>query len=119
MDQWLPAYVLTCAIEIPIVFAMISGLAWRLRSNHPRLELLALAWALQLTHPVLWLVNPPFPTAALLAEAVIVLVEGTGIYAWAVARTDAPRGRETATMALAIALCANAASLLAGLLLSL
>lgn len=151
MDQWLWAYLLTCAIEIPIVVAMILGWLPRTGPLHPRLsrdfglhgassnaksrhnatthtagipnprrfsilELVALAWALQLTHPVLWLIDPPFPAPALLAEVVIVLVEGAAIYAWATIRAKATRGRATFEMSVLIAFCANAASLLAGLI---
>ena len=76
MQQWLGAYLITCAIEIPIVIAMTGGLGWRSRGPRPRLEVAALAWALQLTHPVLWLVNPAFPVATVIAELAVVAIEG-------------------------------------------
>ncbi|WP_341728828.1 hypothetical protein [Brooklawnia sp.] len=118
MQQWLGAYLITCAIEIPIVIAMTGGLGWRSRGPRPRLEVAALAWALQLTHPVLWLVNPAFPVATVMAELAVVAIEGIAICRWAVARTMASCGGVTLRWSLLIAFCANAASVLAGLLIA-
>jgi hypothetical protein len=69
MQHWLVAYLITCAVEIPIIMAMVRGLHWRSTATHPRLDLAAMAWALQLTHPILWLVNPVFPAGTAVAEA--------------------------------------------------
>lgn len=116
MLAWLIAYLLTCAVEVPIVVAMVIAVGWRPRRGVG--EVVALAWALQLTHPLLWLIRPPFPSALLVAEAAIVVIEGAALFAWAVARGGAPRTVRTFSLALLTALVANAASLALGLLLS-
>lgn len=117
MQHWLVAYLITCAVEIPIIMAMVRGLHWRSTAAHPLLDLAAMAWALQLTHPILWLVNPVFPAGTAVAEALIVLVEAGCIYWWAAARAGISRGTHSHWWCLLIAFTANAASFLLGLLL--
>ena len=126
MQAWLLAYALTCAIEIPIAVWALRTLGWWPGWGRT----LALAWALQLTHPVLWLVNPPSFAAMLVAEAVIVLVEGAALALWAghgLHLRDRSRpsylghlrdrslGARTWWLAMLVSLLANSVSLAVGL----
>jgi hypothetical protein len=77
-----------------------------------------MAWVLQFTHPVLWLIRPDGVLPLVVAEAVIVVVEGCALWWWAVTRADEPRTRATLERALLVALIANAASFLLGLAVS-
>lgn len=111
MQGWLVAYLLTCAVELPIVVWALRTVGWW--PGLPRA--LALAWVLQLTHPLLWLVNPPNMATTMLAEVIIVLVEGSVLALWAstTRRAATPSNWRTGLL---IALAANAASLAVGLL---
>lgn len=87
MQQWFAAYLLTCAVEIPIVVAMLHGLGWRSPGRHPDAKAALVAWLLQFTNPLLWLIGPGSWAGLLAAEALIVLVEGAALYYWALLRT--------------------------------
>lgn len=119
MLAWLIAYAVTCAVEVPLVVWLTRRLGWwgapgAGRGDGPRLgEAVAVGWALQLTHPVLWLVDPEPWVGLLVAEGVIVAVEGAALAWWASRRlaVSPPVG-----VALLVALVANASSLVVGLL---
>lgn len=118
MMAWLVAYLVTCAVEIPIVVAAVRTLGWRPTGPHPLAGTVAVAWLLQVTHPVFWLVNPAFPSGVLLAEVVIVLVEAATLYLWATLRAGEPHVLRTAALAASVSFVANGASFAVGLLAS-
>lgn len=104
MQAWLVAYLLTCAIEIPIVTASLRLLGWTgWRAG------ITIGWLLQLTHPLAWLLGPYSWPQLVMAEVVITLVEGIAL---------ALIVRRDWTLALAVSAVANGVSLLAGLALS-
>lgn len=111
------AYLLTCAIEIPIVVGFVRLLGWTRPGRTGWLVAIGIGWLLQLTHPVLWLVAPTTWARLWLAELVVVLIEGLALAVlvsnWA--KAGALNGRIT-RLAVLVALVANAASLLVGLL---
>lgn len=109
--QWFAAYLLTCAVEIPLVVLLARGLGWRPRRA---LEAVAMAWALQCTHPVLWALGPYGLPGLLIAEALVVAAEGAALWWWAVRRADAAANRSTLLDALLVSFIANAASVLVG-----
>ncbi|HMS37076.1 MAG TPA: hypothetical protein PKA93_07950 [Arachnia sp.] len=115
MREWAIAYLMTCAVEVPLVIALVRSLGWRARRAPGALTM---AWALQFTHPVLWLIRPDGVLPLVVAEAAIVVVEGCALWWWAVTRADEPRTRATLERALLVALIANAASFLLGLAVS-
>lgn len=102
------AYLLTCAIEIPIVAASLRLLGWT-RPGSGWWRGIAVGWLLQLTHPLAWLLGPYSWPQLVVAELVITLVEGIAL---------ALIVRRGWTLALAISAVANGVSLLAGLALS-
>jgi hypothetical protein len=115
MREWAIAYLMTCAVEVPLVIALVRSLGWRAWRAPGALTM---AWVLQFTHPVLWLIRPDGVLPLVVAEAVIVVVEGCALWWWAVTRADEPRTRATLERALLVALIANAASFLLGLAVS-
>lgn len=105
MLAWLIAFLLTCAVEVPVVVALAK------RDAAVRIgRLVVVAFGLQATHPLLWLIDPPSLGWLLVAEVVIVLVEG--LLLWHLALMPGP------TVALLVALIANGASFAVGLLLA-
>lgn len=64
---------------------------------------------------MLWLVRLGNVWGVVVAELVVVAVEGVALYWWAVARAGAARGAGTLELTLLVAFIANAAFLLAGL----
>lgn len=116
VSAWFTAYLLTCAIEIPLVVALVRGMGWGGDLSRPVLRIAGVAWALQLTHPVLWLVHPTRPVGILVAEVVIVAVESLALYAWAVLRAWVAPGVGAWVRALLVAVIANGASFALGLL---
>ena len=119
MLDWLVAYLLTCAVEIPLVVALVRRLGWAPGSALPLAETVALAWALQLTHPLLWLVGTPDVARHVAAEVAVTVVEGTALAAWATGPCGADRSRKTWDRAMLVAVVANGSSLALGLLLRL
>ena len=119
MLDWLVAYLLTCAVEIPLVVALVRQLGWKPGSAHPLAETVALAWALQLTHPLLWLVGTPDVARLVAAEVAVTVVEGTALAAWAVGRCGADRSGATWGRAMLVTVVSNGSSLALGLLLRL
>lgn len=96
MDQWLAAYFLSLAIEMPIVLAAGAGLGWFGRNRlfgWP--QAFVLAWVLNLTHPILWAIRPESWEALIAAEVLVVIAEGaalTGAVMWTQRRkSDVPR----------------------------
>lgn len=118
MLAWLSAYLVTCAVEVPLVVWLTRRLGWWGEAGPggaagPRLpEAVAVGWTLQLTHPVLWLVDPEPWAGLLVAEGVIVAVEALALAGWAARRlkVSPPVGG-----ALLVTLVANASSLVVGL----
>lgn len=108
MQAWLVAYLLTCAIEIPIVATCLRLVGWT-PPGRGRWRGIAIAWLLQLTHPVAWLLGPYAWPQLIITEVLITLVEGAVL---------ALVFRRAWTLALAISAVANGVSLLAGLALS-
>lgn len=119
MLDWLVAYLLTCAVEIPLVVALVRRLGWAPGSALPLAETVALAWALQLTHPLLWLVGTPDVAQLVAAEVAVTVVEGTALAAWVIGRCGADRSRTTWGRAVLVTVVANGSSLALGLLLRL
>lgn len=119
MLDWLVAYLLTCAVEIPLVVALVRRLGWAPGSARPLAETVALAWALQLTHPLLWLVGTPDVARLVAAEVSVTVVEVTALAAWVIGRCGADRSRTTWGRAMLVAVVANGSSLALGLLLRL
>lgn len=116
MLDWLVAYLLTCAVEIPLVVALVRQPGWKPGSVHPLAETVALAWALQLTHPLLWLVGTPDVARLVVAEVAVTFIEGTALAAWAIGRCGADPSRTTWGRAMLVAVVANGSSLALGLL---
>lgn len=119
MLDWLVAYLLTCAVEIPLVVALVRRLGWAPGSALPLAETVALAWALQLTHPLLWLVGTPDVARLVAAEVSVTVVEVTALAAWVIGRCGADRSRTTWGRAVLVTVVANGSSLALGLLLRL
>lgn len=119
MLDWLVAYLLTCAVEISLVVALVRRLGWAPGSARPLAETVALAWALQLTHPLLWLVGTPDVARLVAAEVAVSVVEGTALAAWVIGRCGADRSRTTWGRAVLVTVVANGSSLALGLLLRL
>ena len=115
MREWAIAYLMTCAVEVPLVIALVRSLGWRAWRAPGAFTM---AWVLQFTHPVLWLIRPDGVLPLVVAEAAIVVVEGCALWWWTVTRADEPRTRATLERALLVALIANAASFLLGLAVS-
>lgn len=134
MASWMQSYLLTLAIEIPVIVAAGIWLGWFGPGRAiSRPKAAALAWAVNLTHPLLWLAAPTTWAGLMAAEALIVAVEGAAL-AVAVARAgrasplarpedDAhprpappPDGAAPAIAAFLVAFLANALSLGIGLL---
>lgn len=115
MYEWLLAYLITCAIEIPIVVALVRVLGWRAR-RFP--SAVVMAWLLQLTHPVLWLIRPDSLATMILAEILIVIVEGLLLWRWATQRAGVAATSGSFLQAGAIALITNGMSLAVGLILA-
>jgi hypothetical protein len=103
VEAWLRAFLLTCAVELPLVVALTrdSALDWRRRA--------VLAFFAQLaTHPTVWYVFPAIPglapiTALVLSELWAWFGEAGFYVAAGVARTP--------VAALGVAAIANGASL--------
>ena len=112
MVEWAIAYLITCLVEVPLVVALVRGLGWR-AERAP--GVLLMAWLLQLTHPLLWLVGPTGIWQVVAAELAVVAVEGAALTWWATSRAGVTRSWRTLERAALIAVIANAASLLAGL----
>lgn len=112
MAQWAVAYLITCLVEVPLVVVLVRGLGWR---SDRTLGVVLLAWLLQFTHPVLWLAHPATIWGVVVAEAVVVGLEGLALYWWATRRAAVRSSRLTLERALLVALVANAASVLVGL----
>lgn len=72
---WFVAYLLTCAIEIPIVVGWLGYLGWA-DDRRRTLRAVAIAWLLQLTHPLAWWLGPFSWPQLIAAEIVLTLVEG-------------------------------------------
>lgn len=115
--EWPLAYGLTLLVEMPLVLFLMRTAGWVPRSSDgglswPRAVLLA--WALNLTHPVLWWAAPSGMGELLVAESLIVLVEGVALagVAWWVTRPSRPG--VVVAMGLLIALAANFASFAVG-----
>ncbi len=119
MLDWLVAYLLTCAVEISLVVALVRRLGWAPGSARPLAETVALAWALQLTHPLLWLVGTPDVARLVAAEVSVTVVEVTALAAWVIGRCGADRSRTTWGRAVLVTVVANGSSLALGLLLRL
>lgn len=114
MLDWLLAYLLTCAIEIPIVVLLSRLLGWSDRSTLGRA--LGIAWSLQLTHPVLWLFGPWTIGPLLLAEVTVTVVEGMALALLASRHLAAGSlSRQLWTLALATSAVANGVSFAVGL----
>jgi len=110
---WLRAFVLTCAIEIPVYTAVL----WRPWGGARRLaSLLLLGFALQLaTHPALWFLAPrfePYATWVVVMELLVWAVEG-GLVALALG--GRPRPRVALGWGLLASFAANLTSTLIGL----
>lgn len=106
--EWWQAYLLTLAVEMPIVvialgLARIAGkvISWP--------QTIALAWAVNLTHPMLWWIRPE-GLWLVAAELLIALVEGLVLW-WCCRR------EWKVLFYLVLAALANSASVLVGLLL--
>lgn len=106
------AFLITCVVEVPLVVVLVRGLGW---GSERTPEIVGLAWLLQLTHPLLWLVHPTTVWGVVAAEVVVVGVEGMALYWWATRQVAVCPTRATLERALLVALIANAASVLAGL----
>jgi hypothetical protein len=111
---WIPAFVLTCAIEVPLYLVLFELLglrqvpSGRARSDLPVGRAVALALALNaITHPVFWWAALGLQRTSLLvlAELVVVAVEGLLIFAVL---------RRRPVACLLCALVANAASAVLG-----
>ncbi len=114
MLDWLVAYLITCAIEIPIVVAVLLRLGWIDRRFIGRAA--GVAWSLQLTHPVLWLFGPWSLGPLVAAEVVVTLVEGAALALLASHYLSAERlSRRVWTLALATSAIANGISFAIGL----
>lgn len=107
VDAWLRAFLLTLAVELPIVLALLRGR----QPGSPRLAAL-LVFANLATHLVVWFVFPQLlytSTAEYLAVAESWAVLAEAVFLWLVVRGLSP------LRAAAAALVANAASFLVGL----
>lgn len=110
--QWWQAYLLTLAVELPVVLVALraarvigrDGVSW------PRA--LALVWAINLTHPLLWLIRP---TGGALVVAEVFIAVAEGLLLWAGCRRA---GRGAGLVCILAATAANATSFLVGLLLT-
>jgi hypothetical protein len=105
---WLAAFLLTLAVEVPVA-------AWMLRRAEPdRIRLVVLVvFANLATHPIVWYVlTQPFLVGTweyiVVAEAWAVAAEA--VFYWAAFRSAGPR------RAVAVAVAANAASFVAGVI---
>lgn len=125
------AYALTLAVELPVLIGAMWLLGWFELLRWP-LALLV-SWLVNLTHPVLWwLLDDSGLEQILLAEVIVVVVEGAALFLlvrWllpvsgspppaAAGPKDAPLLRDAALLrdALLMALLANCASFGLGLL---
>ncbi len=109
MSPQLVALLLSLGVEVPILLALVRWRAWP--CDWRRLLLLAPGVTL-LTHPFAWALNEDLAQVAMLPrlafiELAVVLIEGLILGHWA--RLGVARGFQ-------LALLANAASFLAGLL---
>lgn len=106
MDWW-QAYLLTLAVEMPIVLLALR--AARIAGHSiPWWRIVAFAWAVNLTHPILWWIRPEGGWLVL-AEVIIALVEGLVLW-WGCRR------EWRLSFYLVLAALANTCSVLAGLL---
>lgn len=107
VTDWLPAFLLTLAFEVPIV-------AWALREQVGVPGAAALGIGAQvLTHPALWFCLPRFAPYALwvfAAETLVTLAEAGWYAAWL-----HQRGRPSPRRALVLAVATNLTSTLLGL----
>jgi hypothetical protein len=119
-DGFLPAFVLTFAIELPAYLFGWASLGWlRRRAGAPLRPGPAIGLVLLLnlvTHPLLWLAAGAAPGLVVIFELIVVAVEGA-IVAVLMRRRLRPRRGSRAAPAWAwlVALGANAISVLAGL----
>jgi hypothetical protein len=104
---WFAAFVLTVAIEVPIVVVLVRGV----EPDVGRVAVLAL-FANLATHPVVWFVITQILLVGTLGYTVV--AEGWAVLAEALFYRVAIRGLG-ARQAFLVALVANAASFLAGL----
>lgn len=125
---WFAAYLVTCAIEIPLVVFLVWTLSWRPRVN-PVVDkpsdpgrrgaalarITILAWALQCTHPLLWLAHPVDLPGTVAGEIIVALAEGLVLSIWAAKNWSFPFGAKPYRGALVVSVIANAASFAAGL----
>ncbi len=110
---WLSAYLLTCAVEIPVILLACRVLGWPVRLW----PMVVTGWMLQFTHPVLWLVAPNTISGLLCAEMVVILVEGAALGQWASHRPELGN-HPVRCAAMTVSMAANAASVLVGLVAS-
>ncbi|HEY3356790.1 MAG TPA: hypothetical protein VGQ83_26300 [Polyangia bacterium] len=113
LDAWLPAFLLTCVLEVPIYALLRRRLGPPRRHPVRRAALLGLA-VNAVTHPCVWFLFPrlglPYWRGLALAEVWVVVVEGVLL----AAALRVPRGR--LWVPAGAALLANAVSLGVGLL---
>lgn len=113
---WFLAYLVTLAVEAPIVLWLMRAAGWVPRTVDGGLgwpAAVAVAWGLNLTHPVLWWVGPQVLGAVLAAEVIVVAVEGVALGLIAGRATRDPLG-VAVLMGLLIAFAANFASFAVG-----
>lgn len=110
---WLSAYLLTCAVEIPVILLACRALGWPVRLW----PMVVTGWMLQLTHPVLWWVSPNTIGGLLGAEVVVILIEGVALGQWASHRPEL-ENHPVRCAAMMVTMAANAASVLVGLIAS-
>ena len=126
MELWLAAYLITCAIEIPCYVNLVKRSGWPVTNYW---QVAGLAWLVQFTQPLLWLYEPPDYLGLIVAELLVVLVEG-GIFAaagrhWLLkawrSRRDFSQAKPALTgwliiQALLMALIANICSVVIGMI---
>lgn len=117
---FVPAFVLTCAIELPAYLLGWASLGWlRRRAGATLRPLPAIGLALLvnlITHPLLWYASGRAPGLVVIFELLVVAVEGT-IVALVIKRRlrPGPGSRAAPAWAWLVALGANAISVLVGL----
>jgi len=117
LPAYLGAFALTLAVEVPVYVVVLAALTGLGRAP----AALAAVGVNVVTHPALWwglrpfAARPAYPYLLCAAEAVVCLVEWGLLVAW----TRRPGGTRAGMAVLGLAVvAANAASTLAGLLLS-
>lgn len=101
-EAWLVAFLLTEAVEVPIVRALTKLAYWRVASLSA------------VTHPAVWYVIPPLCYGAGLRYGQMLAI--AELFAWLVEAGLLCAYGVRARRALAVSLCANAASIAAGVI---